>query len=142
MLSTLFYLIGLFIFLLNIIIFSNFSKYLYVVEFVNKFKKVTGKNPQQSDLSNEQHQIYAFILCVDSFSFLWFFVGLISSSWIVFLIYLMIQPLFNLIIKNTKIKFLYNLVSFLRILTNVSIIALLVFNHFHLHLDLNSFILH
>lgn len=140
MISTIFYLIGLFIFLLNFVILSNFSKYVYIKNFFEKFQKITGKNPESTDFSTSDFQFYNFIVITNFLTFSWCFIGLISSNWAFFVFYFLYNLSFNIFSKNINIEFLQKIIYLSRLTLTVLLIFLLVVNHFHLHLNLTEII--
>lgn len=141
MLSNIFYFTGFLLLLMNILIFSNFRKYVFVKEFSDKFKKVTGKVPEKSDYSENNFEFINFVLMVEILNFFWFFFGLIGTNWLVFLLFFVIFSVINSLTKIIKIRLLHNSLVFLKLASVVLFIGLLVFNHFHLHLNLTKFIL-
>jgi hypothetical protein len=141
MISSIFYFFGLLLLLFNFVVLTNYSKYIYLFEFVSKFKKVTGKKPEKTDFSNNNYEFFSFLVMVEFFNFSWFFFGLIGSNWLFFAIYFFLTGVFNFLINKITIKFISNSLVFSKLITVVSIITLLVFNHFHLHLNLSNLIL-
>jgi hypothetical protein len=141
MVASIFYFIGLILFLFNFIILMNLSKYFYVREFVAKFKKVTGKNPESSDFADQNFGFFSLILLTEVFNFTWFFLGTIGQNWIVFLGYFLILPILAFGINTPKIKFITNFFISLKVIFVVFLLGFLVFNHFHLHLNLAKLIL-
>ena len=141
MLATIFYIFGLILLLFYVIIISDLKKILYIVEFVEKFKKVTGKVPEKKDFKENTYDFYLFAVSTNILSFFWFFLGLISSNWLVFLLYFSIHPIISIFVRNVKVKLISNFFIILGLLINTFLVGLLVFNHFHLHLNLTSLIL-
>lgn len=141
MLATIFYFFGLFIFLLNFILLGNVSKYIYLKDFITSFQKVTQKKPEKSDFSGGDWEFYNFLVLSNLFTFLWCFFGLVSQNWIIFLLFFAFNLLVTFLFKKIKFYSIRYFFELFRAIINVSIIALLVVNHFHLHLNLTSFIL-
>lgn len=142
MLANLFYFCGLFLFLFQFLLISKFHKFLYLKEFFEKFEKVTNRKPQKEDFSEIDYQLYSFILLTNLFTAIWYFCGLIGSNWLVFLVYFISNPILTLITKSSKSKLLFTFVEFNRLVIVTLLTALLVINHFHLHLNLTKLILH
>jgi hypothetical protein len=141
MLSNIFYFIGLFVLLSNLLLITRFLDYLFLKEFYNKFQKVTGKKPEKKDLTQSNYDFLNFLIVNTFFTVVWFFIGLLSNNWLIFLLYFIYNPIIEVVYRS-NIKFISNAVEFIRVLLDVSIVGLLVINHFHLHLNLTSLILH
>ncbi len=141
MLATLFYTLGLFLFLMNFLLLTKVSKYVYLKEFITSFQKVTQKKPEKKDFSGDDYEFFNFIVLNNFFTFLWFFFGLISQNWLVFLFYFLVNGLLTIFYKYLKVSNLKSLIELLRLTFNVILILLLVMNHFHLHLNLTNLIL-
>lgn len=141
MLTNIFYFLGLFLLLTNLIIVSRFRDYLFVKEFTKKFEKVTGKKPDKKDFTPSNYEFFSFLVVNTFFTVMWFFIGLLSSNWLVFLLYFIYNPILELAYRS-EIKVLVNTFEFFRVLLNILVIGILVINHFHLHLNLTSLILH
>jgi hypothetical protein len=141
MLSNIFYFIGLFVLLSNLLLITRFLDYLFLKEFYNKFQKVTGKKPEKKDLTQSNYDFLNFLIVNTFFTVVWFFIGLLSNNWLIFLLYFIYNPIIEVVYRS-NIKFISNSVEFIRVLLDVSIVGLLVINHFHLHLNLTSLILH
>ena len=141
MLSNIFYFSGFMLLLLNLLIFSKFKKYVYVKEFLEKFQKVTGNIPKKSDYSENNFEFINFVLAVELLNSFWFFLGLIGANWLVFLLFFVIFSLITLLIKLIKIKFLSDSLIFLKLTFVVFTLSLLVFNHYHFHLNLTQIFL-
>lgn len=138
---SIFYFIGLFMLLLNIVLMTMSSNIVYLREFVLKFEKVTNKKPEKNDFSGKLYETYTYVKVVELSNFIWFFVGLISSNWIIFLMYFIYNLLISILLINGNIKWVNISIEFLRHLMNVALLAILVFNHFHFKLNLTNLFL-
>lgn len=141
MLANLFYFCGLFLLLFHLIIISNLPKFFYIREFIDKFQKVTSKKPEKNDFSDSEYDLYSLVLVNNLFTSTWFFIGLIGTNWLVFLFYFLYNPILSLLMNINKSKFISIPIDFIRIILTTIIIGLLVFNHFHLHINLTKFLL-
>ena len=141
MLANLFYFCGLFLLLFHLIIISNLPKFFYIREFIDKFQKVTSKKPEKNDFSDSEYDLYCLVLVNNLFTSTWFFIGLIGTNWLVFLFYFLYNPILSLLMNINKSKFISIPIDFIRIILTTIIIGLLVFNHFHLHINLTKFLL-
>lgn len=140
MLSNIFYFLGMIIFLFNFLILSKVGDYIYIKSFYTKFKKVTGKNPEKKDFSGPNYEFFNFLVLNSFITTSWFFIGLLSQNWLVFLSFFIYNPTFEYVSKS-KIKLISKSSDFLRVFLNVVVVAILVINHFHLQLNLTQFIL-
>jgi hypothetical protein len=138
--ASVFYFSGLILLLLNFLLLANYTKYVYIKEFLHKFIKVTGKKPEKSDFSENYFEFFSFVHFVESLNFFWFFFGLIGSNWLIFVSYFILYSILNIIVRWVKVKFISDSFLLLKLLFTFSTLTLLVFNHFHLHLNLTTFI--
>jgi len=141
MLASFYYFIGLFLLLLNIVVFFNLKKYFLLKEFFRKFKKVTNKDPEFEDFPVNIREVIKIILLVEICNFFWSFIGIISSNWIIFLFYLIVIPILSFIINKSKNNLVTNFFILTKVLVSILIIGLLIFNHFHFKLNLTNLIL-
>lgn len=140
MLGDIFYFTGLFLFFLTASKTLNFFKFMDIYEWLIKFKKVTEKNPIKTDFrSEDEYKLFLSYTFITLSETIWFICGLLSQSWIIFGLVLIIsmlsRVLFNLL-PFTLQKYLGFLIS----LFKTAVILILVINHFHLHKDLVSYI--
>lgn len=137
-----FYFFGLLMVLLNFFTISRFRRIFELREWMIKFKEVTGRNPVTGDYRKKDDKeilsVWSITVVLTS---IWLFFGLIVKSWYVFLSLMIFNTIINLVIKMvgefSKISFL---LSFLKSLILLIVIAFLILNHFHLHLDIWSLI--
>lgn len=141
MLANLFYFTGLFIFLFQLLLISNFPRFIFIKEFVVKFQKVTNKKPEKDDFSGKDYDFYNFVSATSVLTPFWFFLGLIGANWIIFLFYFIYSPILNTFSKLIDNKFFSVVFDFLTILLTFLTVGFLVFNHFHLHINLTKLIL-
>jgi len=132
-----YYFLGLLLFLANLGIILKLNKILKTQNWVQSFLKVTNKNPNKKDMPEGEYQDFVSFNSVMIVNFLWIFFGLISQSWKMFLLTLSIIFLINfLLVLFSKIKFLTNILNFTKVCIITVGIALLVINHFHIHIDM------
>jgi hypothetical protein len=141
MLATIYYFTGLLLILMNINLVINLPKYLYLREFVTKFKKVTKKQPTESDFNVDEYGFFSATLVTELFNITWFFFGLIGANWLVFIIFFVQNTFFNVVGLISKSKLLTNLSLSLKVLITFTLLCILVFNHFHFKVNLTNFIL-
>lgn len=141
MLANIFYFLGLICFLFNLVLLSRFKDYLFVREFATKFEKVTGKRPESKDFTKSNYELHSFMIVTVAFTVIWFFIGLLSKNWLIFLLYFLYNPLLEFVSKKSP-KILSTIIELSRLLINIMLILSLVINQFHFHQNLTHLILH
>jgi hypothetical protein len=140
MLGHIFYFIGLFLFFLNLSKITSYFKFINTKEWTIKFKKVTGKDPLKSDFRDEkEHKLFVYFGCLSVIETIWLICGLLSSSWQIF----GITILLGVIIKQIFDKSPFSVQKIIGFVFNVfrsGVIILLVLNHFHFHQNLTKWI--
>ena len=132
-----YYFIGLIIFLANIGLLSKFKRIAKIKEWSSAFTKVAKKKPTKSDFKDKEYEELAAANSILAINFFWLFFGLITKSWIIFLVLLSFNFITNLILKIFKeFSLLSIMINFCKmVIINISI-GILVINHYHLHLNL------
>jgi hypothetical protein len=136
MLGHIFYFFGLFVILSITTRIGTYKKFVRITEFIKAFKKVTGKKPNQKDHKPPTDFDYlTSTLSLLMIEFLWYFVGILSGNWIIFLSMLVLNFVSNKILNvlHTTLRVVGGI--FLNVV-NLLIILFLIVNHFHLHLDI------
>jgi hypothetical protein len=130
-----FYILGLMIGIMNISSISNHYKIFKTKNWVSSFLKVTKKLPIKSDYKSD-YDIFIKWSYTTTSSTIWFFLGLITNSWPIFFILLIIKYSSN---NSTRLlgynHFTSTIILLHEIVTTLTIF-LLIINHFHLHQDL------
>jgi hypothetical protein len=145
MLGQVYYFFTLILIIFNILFIANFFKYYKIVEWFHTFKKVTGKEPKKEDFDGQDFELNSFLSSVLVFNFIWIFLGILSKSWIIYLLLLgsiftnfLFGVIISLVFGNFSIvSKILNLV-FMILLT--ATLVLLTINHHHLHLELADYI--
>jgi hypothetical protein len=145
MLGQVYYFFTLILIIFNILFIANFFKYYKIVEWFHTFKKVTGKEPKKEDFDGQDFELNSFLSSVLVFNFIWIFLGILSKSWIIYLLLLgsiftnfLVGVIISLVFGNFSIvSKILNLV-FMILLT--ASLVLLTINHHHLHLELADYI--
>lgn len=142
-LGHIFYAIGLFIFLLDLLNLFNYHKTYKVAEWAEAFKKVNKRSPKKSDYrTTEDYNTGMFTGFIALSELTWCIIGLISGSWKVFAILFLFGFITQLIqsligkILSKKCNPLNKLISYGYLTIKSAVLMILVINHFHLHLDL------
>lgn len=132
-----YYFLGLLLFLANLGIILKLNKILKTQNWVQSFLKVTNKKPNKKDMPEGEYQDFVSFNSVMIANFLWIFFGLISQSWKMFLLTLSIIFVINLLLGIFgKFKLITNILNFTKVSVITIAIALLVINHFHIHIDM------
>jgi len=135
MIGNLFYFIGLLILIMSSSNLINFLKFFKIRKWTLTFKKVTGNDVDRKDFkSNEDYNIFTIYSTFVLFESIWFLLGLITSSWYIFLGLTTLSVLVR-IINFLKIDFISKIVGFSFQIIKFLIILALILNHFHFHLD-------
>jgi hypothetical protein len=135
MIGDIFYFIGLLILIMSSSNLINFLKFFEIRKWALTFKKVTGKDVDRKDFkSNEYYNIFIIYSTFILFESIWFLLGLITSSWYIFLGLTTLSVLVR-IINFLKIDFISKIVGFSFQIIKFLIILALILNHFHFHLD-------
>jgi len=142
MLGDIYYFLGLLLFLVDLGLLMKYSKIQKTKNWVDAFFKVTKRKPNKDDMKSEDFQELNSFNSVLTLDFLWMFFGLITNSWKFFLLLLIVNFLFNILIFQLKsIKKVSFVLGFLKMTLITFSIGLLVINHFHLHKDLYEMVL-
>jgi hypothetical protein len=137
MMGNIFYIIGIFIFVLSFSNIFNFFKYLKIKNWAVGFKKVTGKEPDKKEFrSLEEYNIFTGFSIISIVEFFWLILGLATASWYVYLSIIILGVIIRHTCRITKITFLEYALGFPYNLAKVFMILFLIINHFHLHLDI------
>jgi len=142
MLGDIYYFLGLLLFLVDLGLLMKYSKIQKTKNWVDAFFKVTKRKPNKGDMKSEDFKELNSFNSVLTLDFLWMFFGLITNSWKFFLLLLVVNFLFNILIFQLKsIKKVSFVLGFLKMLLITFSIGTLVINHFHLHKDLYEMVL-
>ena len=136
--DTVFYFIGLFIFLMAISSVINYFKYFKIKRWVIEYKKIAKENPTPDKFKNlEEYNLFMTYSIFNIIEFFWLLIGIISSNWIIYLLIITAGTITSLI----KTPFINKILGFLNQILKTSMILLLIINHFHLHYNLTSLII-
>lgn len=136
MIGDAYYIIGLTVLIMS---FSNLINYYEFFEnrlWIQSFRKISGSYPLSKDFrSKEKYTIYSIFNTFTTLEFCWLVLGLITKSWLIFLIlisfHFIIRKLFNtnFILMSKYLGLLFHIIK------PISIFFLII-NHFHLHINL------
>jgi hypothetical protein len=137
MLGHIYYFFGLLLFLIDLGLLMRFNKVQKIKNWIESFYKVTQKKPKKEDMNSEDYKIVNAYETLVITNFLWIFFGLITKSWKLYVIVLVLNFFVNFILMNVKryqfLNYIFELIRFLLILICV---GFAVINHFHLHIDI------
>lgn len=134
----LFYFFGLILVISNMNLLAKFFSFLKTKEWMESFKKITKKEPDVKDFKKtDDLQRFNSLNGVLILNVLWLIIGILSKSWKVFLLLLILNYTINLLTHFFgQYKMVSKIIQFCKVLILTIFIALLTINHFHLHLDL------
>lgn len=145
MLGDVYYFFTLILIIFNLLFIANFFKYYKIVEWFHTFRKVTGRTPKKEDFEKEDFALNSFLSSVIIFNLIWIFFGVLSKSWIIYLS-LLLSTSVVLVTQSIISKFFGNFSLISKVINLIfwifitSVLTLLTINHYHLHLELSSYI--
>lgn len=139
-LGGIFYAVGLLFLVFDIFYLTKYNKISKISEWYKAFLKVSNRYPTASDTKNVTDlSLYQGIKVISTLEFIWLIFGILSGSWKVFITLMVIFYISNLL-RIYMLGGFYTIPSkvlgFVTLLFKTAAIAMLVINHFHLHLDL------
>lgn len=143
MIGHIYFIFGLLLFLFSLNNTSSINKFYRIENWVLKFKKVTGNLPKKTDFKNNDYNIYTSVGIYYIIEFSWLCIGLISSNWVLFLIFTLLSILMRKIISYSPI-FMKIFFGFIFNLFISSFIFYSVINHFHFKnlIELNDLVIY
>lgn len=142
MLGHLYYFFGLLIFLSNLLIQKNILNLIKLREWTVKFHKVSGRQPLKSDFKDKEYEQFILANFIWLMTFFWLFFGLLTKSWLVFVVIIFYNFLTTFISKKIgQFSIISKSLEVFRVFVNTTIIGFLIVNHFHLHMDIIQFLL-
>ena len=138
----LFYFFGLILVISNMNLLAKFFSFLKTKEWMESFKKITKKEPDVKDFKKtDDLERFNSLNGVLILNVLWLIIGILSKSWKVFLLLLILNYTINLLTHFFgQYKMISKIIQFCKVLILTIFIGLLTINHFHLHLDLFRFL--
>lgn len=140
-LGNLYYTIGLIPCILALLNVFGYFRFFSIVNWMIKFKKVTGQYPTSKDYRVNQDYHFFMTYCVyATVVFFWLLFGVITQSWYVYFTLIIFIIFFLKIGKFIKSDNVNMLIGFFLSIIKFLIILILIINHFHFHYDwLNLF---
>ena len=136
MLGHIFYFFGLLVFILSLNRIFQYFKLIEIKEWLVAFKKVTQKEPVNTDFrSTKDYNLFVSFGCLSMFETLWIILGFMSSNWLIFLVLFLSGFILKQILYFTSFN-IQKVVGLIFTTTKSLVILILVINHFHFHHDL------
>lgn len=137
MLIDIYYFFGIFILLSFSSQLINFNRFFRVVDWYQKFLKVTGKKAIKDDFSNQDDwyvfTTYGLFTVLDG---IWMILGLVTNNWFIFIGLVVISKTISFIVNKLKLNFIKKYIYLLFLVTKTSLYSIMIVNHFHIGLDL------
>lgn len=128
-----FYLLGVFIVIINVICLLNYKVSYSTIEWIIKYKEITGSNPSLIEHRGiKNYHILLFWSITTLLSISWIIFGLLTKIWFVFLGILLINFILNKLIYSVRINRLKNMIILMKSLTLIITIVILIYNHFNI----------
>ena len=107
-----YYAIGLLVFLSTILVLSKLKSYLVTSEWFSRFEKVTGRKPSKKDFrSDDESNLLSTVAALSVFEFVWVLMGLLTSSWYIYLSLLIYSMIIGVISKLVDISFIRKILT-------------------------------
>ena len=133
--ESIFYFFGIIVFITILSKIKYYGDFIDVIEFKEKFKKVTGKDPKKTDYKSEDiYNVSMGLGCLTIFQGLWYLFGLLSSDWIIFILIFLSSISVGLIKKILNLQF-KKIIGTFHLVILATVVILLTINHFHLNID-------
>lgn len=146
MLGNLYYFFTLILVIFNILTIANILKFWQITNWMQSYKKVTGKFPEKEEFKPGEFELQSFIISNFVFNAFWIFLGILSKSWIIYLFLILVSSsmiflskIFDHFVGNNNI--FSKIISLSLIIFVTGTFILLTINHHHLHLELGNMLL-
>lgn len=139
MLGGIFYALGLILVIALSSKLIRFNKIDNVFEWYSKYEIVTGTKPKDELFrTRDELSIFQSNTILNLFEFTWLILGLLSSNWVIFLTLIIYSLLTKWIITPFEFNIAGKIIKLQLIVVKLTVIFLLIINHFHLHLDITK----
>jgi len=134
--GNIYYLVGLIIFVLSLFNIFSFYKIQEIKKWILSFKKISGKDPGDSDFKNKNDiKLVLSYSSIITLEFIWMVLGILTNSWYIFIGVILFSYLFNTFVNIIKIDIIQKYLGILIYLLRSAVILALIVNHFHLHIN-------
>jgi hypothetical protein len=142
MLVTIYYIIGILLFLSVLSNTIRFNKIYSIKEWKEKYEKIIGRIPDRKDYrAKKEYFLLQSYNILSSFEILWVLLGLITNSWYIFAFILILSYILNIILNPIKWSIVYKIFIFTFILVKISLYLWSISNYFYFKIDTYKFIL-
>lgn len=142
MIGDIYYSIGILVLFSVLSTILKFGKIYSIKEWIEKYEKVIGRKPTKKDYrTKKEYSISESNKILSVFEMIWILFGLFSNSWYIFLFFLILSSLLNILIKPIKWTIAYKIIVFTFVLSKMSLYLYLISNHFLLHIETYNVIL-
>lgn len=137
MMSSIFYFIGIFILMYIISQLVNFNKNFHLIEWLDKFEKITKRKPLDKDFRNESDlnlfKLRNTMLPIEGF---WIILGFITNNWFIFVSIVIYGKIIGFIFNKIKYSIISKYLYLHFFILKTILYGFMIINHFHLELDL------
>jgi hypothetical protein len=129
MMLSIYYIIGILITMLLVSLLFIQNKVLNIIEWFEKFEKVTGKKPEFKDFrNNNDYNLLVRSNIILILEYIWLIFGLLTNFWIISLSILVLKFI-RLFIKR-KWSIVNRIISYNFLIVKIIIYSALILNHF------------
>jgi|SaaInlV_100m_DNA_2_1039680.scaffolds.fasta_scaffold07931_4 hypothetical protein len=137
-----FYGFGILILLSCVVALIQFKKISFVKEWFIKFKELSGESPKSNDFrSKKDLNLHTNRNLLSGIELLWVLFGLLTNNWIIFLFLLITSIMLKVIFGKIQYTIIGKIISMIFLIFRIVIYLLLIINHYHLHMDLVSYLI-
>jgi hypothetical protein len=137
MLINFYYFIGVFILLSVISQLLKFNKLFSIIEWYDKFEKITGNKAKKGDFRNESEWTIFIsrniLLIIEGF---WIIFGFITNNWFIFILLVIYGKILSFLFGNIKYTLIGKYVYLKYYILKVFLYGFMIINNFHIGLDL------
>jgi hypothetical protein len=137
MLMNLYYFIGVFILLSVISQLLKFNKLFSIIEWYDKFEKITGNKAKKEDFRNESEWTIFIsrniLLIIEGF---WIIFGFITNNWFIFVLLVVYGKILSFLFDNIKYTLIGKYIYLKYHILKAFLYGLMIINNFHIGLDL------
>ena len=132
---------GIICLMLNISTLNNFNRLQRISEWIDVFQKKEGRKPSKEDFNEEDFKLFGQYSLQILIYVLWVFVGLLSNSWIIYLVLITQLSISSYIFKLIgPYKRLSKHIKFINLFIGTLVLLFLIINHFQLHINIYDYI--
>lgn len=128
MLKTIYYVIGIFMFLYNLKYLTKISEFSKVSEWMEAFKRVHSRRPTTDEiLSKDTNSLYSYYHIYSAIEIFWLGFGILTSDWLLYLIVFILSYFTRGLWNKYLLGSIYTIKTLL--------ILFLIVNGIHFHID-------